>query len=135
MEAKNLRVGNYILHPNTKLDIVKEIFAHERYGYAIKTENCHLAYYMMHEGKELIEPVPVTAEWLEKFGFINDKETGYRWFAPNNIDIAYDLDDNCIRISDSWEFGKRKYVHELQNLFFALTGTELELKNEYSTCG
>ena len=28
-----------------------------------------------------------------------------------------------------------EYFHELQNLFFAITGQELELKHERSTCG
>ena len=28
-----------------------------------------------------------------------------------------------------------EYFHELQNLFFAITGEELELKHEHSTCG
>ena len=71
-----------------------------------------------------IHPIEITAEWLEKLGFVKDDETSYRWFILDRA-IAYDLDDNCIRISDSWEFGKRKYVHELQNLYFALTRREL----------
>jgi len=28
-----------------------------------------------------------------------------------------------------------EFFHELQNLFFAITGTELELTHEHSTCG
>ena len=76
--------------------------------------------------------IPLTEEWLIDLGFRKDEETNYRWFMEDWL--AYDLDDNCIRIADSWEFGKRKYVHELQNLFFALTGEELELKTESSTC-
>jgi hypothetical protein len=28
-----------------------------------------------------------------------------------------------------------EYFHELQNLFFAITGEELELKHEHSSCG
>ena len=71
-----------------------------------------------------IKPIEITEEWLEKLGFVRDDETSYRWFILDRT-IAYDLDDNCIRVSDSWEFGKRKYVHELQNLYFALTQREL----------
>jgi hypothetical protein len=66
----------------------------------------------------------ITEQWLEKIGFIRDDDTSYRWFILDRS-VAYDLDDNCIRISDSWEFGKRKYVHELQNLIFFLSGIEL----------
>jgi len=71
-----------------------------------------------------IKPIEITVEWLEKMGFVRDDDTSYRWFILDRT-VAYDLDDNCIRISDSWEFGKRKYVHELQNLYFALTQREL----------
>ena len=71
-----------------------------------------------------VKPIEITEEWLEKLGFVRDEETSYRWFILDRT-IAYDLDDNCIRISDSWEFGKRKYVHELQNLYYCLTQTEL----------
>ena len=69
-------------------------------------------------------PVEITEKLLEKMGFVRDDDTSYRWFILNRS-VAYDLDDNCIRISDSWEFGKRKYVHELQNLIFFLSGIEL----------
>jgi len=34
--------------------------------------------------------------------------------------LAYDIDDHCVRIAGSWEFGKRKYVHELESLVQAL---------------
>ncbi len=68
-------------------------------------------------------PIPLTEEWLIKFGLEKDTETDYRWFLEDWL--AYDVDDNCIRIADSWEFGKLKYVHQLQNLYFALTGKEL----------
>ena len=71
-----------------------------------------------------LKPIPINEKWLEKMGFIRDDDTSYRWFILDRS-VAYDLDVNCIRISDSWEFGKRKYVHELQNLIFFLSGVEL----------
>jgi hypothetical protein len=81
---------------------------------------------MLYEGglNEYCEYIPLDKKWLEKMGFIRDDDTSYRWFILDRS-VAYDLDDNCIRISDSWEFGKRKYVHELQNLIFFLSGIEL----------
>lgn len=75
------------------------------------------------------KPIPLTEEWLIKFGFINDKEIGYRWYleCEGCVILAYDLDDKCIRVSDTWQFGKREYAHQLQNLYFVLTGKELKI--------
>jgi hypothetical protein len=74
-----------------------------------------------------IKSIPITEEWLLKMGFVKDIQLGYRFDKIHNdfIVITYDLDDNCIRISDTWEFGKRIYVHEIQNLFYALTKEEI----------
>jgi hypothetical protein len=64
------------------------------------------------------EPIPLTEEWLVKFGLMST-ELGF-W---NNGDAIY------------FDYGKEneksielKYVHQLQNLYFALTGEELEMK-------
>lgn len=76
---------------------------------------------------EVFEPIPLTSEWIEKFGFekINHRIDG----------IIYKKD--WLRISEhcqplDWCGGylhnNCKYVHTLQNLFFALTGSELTIK-------
>ncbi len=100
---QELRIGNLTYNSKKELYIVSWI-------------NCNV------ENK--LFPVEITENWLEKMGFVRDDDTSYRWFILDRS-VAYDLDDNCIRISDSWEFGKRKYVHELQNLIFFLSGFEL----------
>lgn len=77
------------------------------------------------------KPIPLTEEWLIKFGFdveIN-VDNGDWYFKQSKVDVSFGLikDDN-----GSWELytGSRKikYVHQLQNLYFALTGEELENK-------
>ncbi len=74
------------------------------------------------------KPIPLTEEWLLKFGFVQSQD----------IDTIFGL-----KLNDFWyinEFQIRnkfnsilldvelKYVHQLQNLYFALTGTHLILK-------
>ena len=87
------------------------------------------------------KPIPLTEEWLLKFGFILEKdlvwlredEKEYQVYRKNIsiIDIkgSYYL---WIGIEEddwySFEWTKIEYVHQLQNLFFALTNTELEIK-------
>ena len=84
---------------------------------------------------EMTEPILLTEEWLLKFGF---KSVGklHPTFKLRN----YLLEENMMREgkyflrqiinkSDSLCLsGEIKYVHQLQNLYFSLTGTELTIK-------
>ena len=78
-----------------------------------------------------IEPIPISEEWLLKFGFI-----------PNPYQDRYELDniyfqgcklcfecDKTKGFTELWisEFPNIKYVHQLQNLFHLVTGSELQL--------
>lgn len=70
-----------------------------------------------------IQPIPLTEEWLLKFGFeiyeFDHKENQYRFKERLLV----------IRKGVFCDYGTNvelKYVHQLQNLYFALTGEELE---------
>ena len=73
------------------------------------------------------EPIPLTEEWLLKFGFKKDKvdETYYKdnfeIMLPNFFQYKISL------ISDALV----KHVHQLQNLYFALTGQELTINDNH----
>lgn len=121
--ATDFRIGNYISHPRSECDTITEIgfknIKEDSREFYFRFENTHEGYFA-----DACKPIEITEKWLEKLGFENSEDTPYRWFILDGS-LAYDIDDNCIRVSDSWEFGTRKYVHELQNLFFSLTGREL----------
>ena len=84
-------------------------------------------------GFNMIEPIPLTKDWLVKFGF-----------DQNNVDIEkYDCKWYKFSFTlDYWNAQKFfvygyiggnktiKHVHQLQNLYFALTGEELEIKDK-----
>ncbi len=74
-------------------------------------------------------PIPLTEEWLIKMGFYKDEDISYRYYFDFGwaVILAYDLDDNYVRIGDSWDFAKVKYVHQMQNLIYALTNEELTI--------
>ena len=76
---------------------------------------------------EVCEPIPLTEEWLLKFGFVFD---GVRFQQEVNNNLWVFVKDNKwgwysphIEISNGIE-----YVHTFQNLMFALTGEELTIK-------
>ena len=96
MDIKELRIGNYV---NIK-DIILRIDLQELYYNSFP-----------------MTPVPLTEEWLLKFGFKKAYETYYQYkdFILNDKFIMMDIDITI----------QLKHVHQLQNLYFALTGEEL----------
>lgn len=83
-----------------------------------------------------IEPIPLTPEWLERSGFEDDKDG--RWTGPqfetDNTTQWFEIEEDkkkgfyWLRGSE-WVMGRPfQFLHQLQNLFFALTGEELTIK-------
>jgi hypothetical protein len=74
-------------------------------------------------------PIPLTKKWFLDFGFrmrLTDAfvlpiySNGISWDFILEIENKFFVFDN---------FAKIKYVHQLQNLFFAITGEELTIKD------
>jgi hypothetical protein len=79
-----------------------------------------------YEGERFVEqttkPIPITEEWLVKLGFVRDKtEIAVYYFGDLEIQLPV-----YFKYKES-HIHNIKYVHELQNLYFALTGKELEI--------
>ena len=79
--------------------------------------------------KGVYEPIPLTEEWLKRFGF---EKVVNGLFA---IDLFhYNLKEYRLYISknesNEVDFVEIKHVHSLQNLYFALTGEELNQNKE-----
>ena len=84
---------------------------------------------------ELFEPIPLTELWLMKFGF---KSIGLQGqvFEHNKLiggENRFVIETDCINFYPKINFDdccwyKFTYVHQLQNLYFALTGNELKIK-------
>lgn len=78
-----------------------------------------------------IYPIPLTPEILEKCGFeIYTENTGSPInedieYYSNQIDVFFDI-HGCLIIKDyHYNINRPKYLHQLQNLYFILTGQEL----------
>lgn len=125
MEAKDLRIGNWFL-ADTEENNFKQINANEILDF---NDDPLDDYY---------KPIPLTEEWLLKFGFIQIlKDNNGNEYCNLLYSISHKGDLGTIDL-DLWKFSgwrvvnsnyKMQYVHQLQNLYFALTQSELTLKN------
>ena len=89
--------------------------------------------YFSHYEKEdyIYKPIPLTEDWLVKFGF---ERTSYgRQFKGFHLEASSRVLATDVLSGFSWEqVVDKKYlrilhVHQLQNLYFALTNEELKL--------
>ena len=73
---------------------------------------------------EEIIPIRLNERWLMRFGF-SELEKNYRTFFVNNKFKLEMSNGGNVYYGKFW----LPYVHSLQNLYFALTGVELELSS------
>ena len=120
---KQYRVGN-LIYRNGELDVVTGIW-HEmsntvgEYDYYIQAGN-RLDYSI-----DKVKPIPLTKQWLEGFGFERGfGEWNKGWFCLVELRGMFKVRSNDGNINVI----KVTYVHELQNLYYVLTGNELTAK-------
>ena len=129
MQLQELRIGNYISDLDGKIIKVEELTICSSYTTKKRINNLPFDYY---------KPIPLTEEMLLKFGFEveNKTENGilYDYLIayvsyPKNFQI-HSKDREFFALS-KYNNGQKyfKYVHQLQNLYFTLTGEELTFKN------
>lgn len=147
MKASELRIGNYIISGNNgvfdpKMSIGKvlEIGNEEREFEQIYCE-CEESFDWFF--KDNYFGIPLTDEWFEKFGFYRDGEFWSRDIADYKYCFRYrdwagnwafyqeftdssDKRDDGVKYPVSFDI---KYVHQLQNLWFALLFEELTYNN------
>jgi hypothetical protein len=124
MKANELRIGNYLKHKIT-LEILGEepndVFAVNH----IMLRDC------FHYGEDwAFEGIPLTEEWLVKFGF---ERTGYEnlFLSNGKLDISGDPEQDIpfgLRINNSIDV-YFEHVHTFQNFYYALIGEELTIKS------
>lgn len=125
MKVNELRIGNYIRYREAVVKVT-----------GINTENFHEGgVYFDYHGRtrigcseDRIDPVMVSEDWLLKVGFkkhVDDNKTPFWNKYPLQL---------CWHPVDGFEyfhrqftcyFIKMKYVHQVQNLYYCLTGKEL----------
>ena len=74
-----------------------------------------------------LEPIPLTEEWLLKLGFSEIGGCNEKDFTNGDYNIFINSigEVNFLFFREGDWYQKISYVHQLQNLYFALTGSEL----------
>jgi hypothetical protein len=128
MKVNELRIGNYVNDRLHREVIIKEI------------REEHLIFYLSNGSKikhniKTFEPIEMNREWLMNFGFIEDEkeelilkndlasivQTCFMGLWLIRVDMIGRTETITMLNEDFL------YVHQLQNLYFALTGAELKL--------
>lgn len=123
MKIQDLRIGNYI--QRNGINCTVELINGETEDVYFLGKDFYYNENIMH-----IEPIEITEEWLLSFGFNKSGSTIYKNIGSIEIGTIANGKRFYIQIGTENVTLKTKYVHQLQNLYFALTGTELSYEKE-----
>jgi hypothetical protein len=143
MKASEIRVGNWFRYPGLWSYRQPEGAIFSEFDFQWEDRDWFAVGESMLFLDEVL-PIPLTEEWLIKFGFEKIKKESYVNGFEFILKPDSDLEFNGIG-HHGWLKGDRSlvvntlcrgnyvcntvgYVHQLQNLYFALTGEELKAK-------
>jgi len=118
MKANELRIGNLVDDNGLIETVISD----------------HLINDEHYDGLRGCLPIPLTKEWLLKFGFLHSHSQWYElrsldlWCDAFNIDLKQGILTATYNNNEEMIVKPMLHVHQLQNLYFALTGNELEIK-------
>jgi hypothetical protein len=113
MNANELRIGNLINCNGKEIILTLELMQLESQGHIVK-----------------FKPIPLTEEWLLRFGFEKSRLGYFTIFCGSNVMSVYCFEDFSRVQIVTQTVSTINHVHQLQNIYFALTGEELTLKTE-----
>jgi len=78
-------------------------------------------------------PIEITEEWLERMGFVKDTQYLDTWYHGQVVNLTIDTESHKAAVRANhmdydWLKTPYKHVHQIQNLYYALTGEELEIR-------
>jgi hypothetical protein len=129
IKASDLRIGNWVHKIHSSVN--RSLYIEES-DFPMETIDCGFVKVLEIAEYEDLQPIPLTPEILEKCGFQKDSidfilplkhgslqsplSGEYVVFGLEVNDLFYDAHESDI-----------KYLHQLQNLYFALTCEELQI--------
>lgn len=126
MEATELRLNNLLMYGDSIVPIMGVENNNESFLVKID-EDTAIDY-------RKLKPIALTVDWFSKLGFKEAYRSNsrIRFDLPNCCRYDFDLDSNKI-LEGFLFFGnyiKCNYLHQLQNIYFTLTGEELKIEHK-----
>ena len=129
LKTTDLRIGNYLYSLETsKNQIVTGIVNDSIFIHALTFDT---------QSIKNFKPIQLTEEWLDRLGFYSKYKSNHKMWNIFGFDLHQisdeDEDGNKIPQEQIFYYAfsyEIKYVHQLQNLYFALTGEELTIKEQ-----
>ncbi|MCX8532411.1 hypothetical protein [Chryseobacterium luquanense] len=124
MKVTDLKIKNLVEYQN-EIFTITEIYQNNN-DYFVKIEN---DLHSVSLSAEKINPIKITEDWLEKFGFMRTYTSDHqiRYERPESF-IKYDIDLSSKKLVEGLKiYGNTircKYIHEFQNIFSSLFGKE-----------
>ena len=137
INARELRLKNLVFESNNVV-CIEGIKTDNDIDLSVFPEDDHSRWWTQEPNN--IDPIPLTPEWLQKLGFEKRVLNGIRIGSYDTIDwdVEYYIDNILLLKQLSQQYDRFQsankpyrfiqYVHQLQNLYFALTGTELTVR-------
>jgi hypothetical protein len=123
IEAKDLRHGNILKFTSERLTQDRSVVQAMDIAWAQNDPK---------QFNEIWKVIPLTEQWLLDFGFIENDTREDFWISSERNHLVYiyfEKKRDCFAmIYNGSQFCELKFVHQLQNLVFALTNEELKLK-------
>ena len=126
IKPNELRIGNYITEVTASAGFYASVIS-----IGVDTCTYSIGYWASFDK---LAPIPLTEKWLLDFGFEKENNPFYKyWNIGINpiskdplLSVTYNIKGNYYFFDNAHH--QIKHVHQLQNLYFALTGEELTLK-------
>ena len=128
MKASELRIGNYYMFADYNGIVYRQVqeIKHNQFGLLSDYDKVNF---------EICRPIPLTEEWVLKLGFeyhsfdknyvIKNKDGYCNSIKNNDGEWCY---NNDISDANCYFIRELKYIHQLQNLYYALNEEELTIK-------
>jgi hypothetical protein len=110
MKANELRIGNYVEHISFGIVTIEGILRE-----SLKTTYKKDEYW---DDFKFHKPIPLTEELYRKI----EKQLIIKGFS-----YGFEKGKLTLYLSDEWEF-ESEFLHQIQNLYFALTNEEITIK-------